>query len=317
MTLRKFSAVATLALSLPLLTYSCKEDAATPSDQGRGDFRVEMTDAPIDDANVKAVFVTVADIRVDGESLESYTSATVEVSALTNGTTELLYAGQLATDNYNKIELVLEDGLKAVDGGPGCYYINEDNQKVALEAGNDGVLSISDSGFELAQSGAVTAVVDFDLRKALVRTADEAKPYAFAAGARLAQSLRVVEKARTGTLSGTVTTDSNTDGEVIVYAYKKGTYAPSEAEGQSDDELFLNAVSSAKLNANNEYVLSYLEAGTYELVAAYYRDADQDGRLEMKGEFQVSALGGLDLGLLTVSANTTTKVDFRLSGFVN
>ena len=314
---RNVYAVATLALSLPLLTFSCKEDTATPSDEGKGDFRVEMTDAPIDDADVKAVFVTVADVRVDGESLDAYSSATVEVSALTDGTTELLYAGELAADNYNKIELVLEDGVKAVDGGPGCYYINEDNQKVALEVANDGVINIANSDFELTQNGAVTAVVDFDLRKALVRTEDEAKPYAFAAGTRLAQSLRMVEKDRTGTLSGTVTTENEAEGEVIVYAYRKGTYAPSEAEAERDDELFLNAVSSAKVNANNEYILSFLEAGTYELVAASYQDTDQDGRLEMKGEFQVSALGGLDLGLLTVSANTTTKVDFRLSGFVD
>ncbi|PPK86224.1 uncharacterized protein DUF4382 [Neolewinella xylanilytica] len=313
MQLGNLSGVVTLALTLPLLTFGCKEDPASPSDEGNGAFRVEITDAPSDDANVKGVFVTIADIRVAGESLEAYTATTVEISALTNGATELLYAGELAAKSYNKIELVLEDGLTAVAGGPGCYYVNEDNQKVALEVADEGVITLTDSGFEMVQSGSVNAVVDFDLRKALVRTGDETKPYAFAATNRLNNSLRVVQKDRTGTLSGTVSRDSQAEGEVVVYAYQKGTFTASEAEGDSDDELFLNAVSSTKLNTNNEYTLAYLEAGSYELVAVSYEDTDEDGRLEMRGQFKISAIGELDLGLLQVTANSTTTADFKVS----
>ena len=317
MKLSNLSGVATLALTLPFLTFSCQKETATPSNEGDGDFRVEMTDAPIDDDHVKAVFVTVADIKLDGASLEGYTTTTVEVSSLTNGETELLYAGQLPARSYNKIELVMEDGMEAVAGGPGCYYVNQDNQKVALEVANEGVISIQESGFELVQSGAVNAVVDFDLRKALVRTDDETKPYAFAASSRLNNSLRFVEKARTGTLTGTVTNDSQADGEVVVYAYENGAYNSTEAQAENDDELFLNAVSSTKLNANNEYTLSYLKAGTYELIAVSYQDTDQDGQLEMQGEFKLSTIAGLDLGLLKVDANATTNIDFKVSGFNN
>ena len=315
MNLSNLSGVATLALALPFLTYSCKDDSATPAGEGNGDFRVEMTDAPVDDANVKAVFVTVADVKVDGESLQGYSQTTVEVSALTNGQTELLYAGELAAKSYQKIELVLEDGATAVNGGPGCYYVNQDNQKMALEVANDGMLTLQESDFRLTESGSVTSVIDFDLRKALVRTEDAAKPYAFAAGARLQNSLRMVEKDRTGTLAGTVKNESQTEGEIVVYAYKQGTYAASEAEADRDDELFLNAVSSSKVNANNEYQLSFLEAGTYELIAVSYVDQDQDGELEMKGRFNTSVIGGIDLGLLSVSASNTTTIDFSVTGF--
>ena len=315
MNLSNLSGVATLALALPFLTYSCKDDSATPAGEGNGDFRVEMTDAPVDDANVKAVFVTVADVKVDGESLQGYSQTTVEVSALTNGQTELLYAGELAAKSYQKIELVLEDGATAVNGGPGCYYVNQDNQKMALEVANDGMLTLQESDFRLTESGSVTSVIDFDLRKALVRTEDATKPYAFAAGARLQNSLRMVEKGRTGTLAGTVKNESQTESEIVVYAYKQGTYAASEAEADRDDELFLNAVSSSKVNANNEYQLSFLEAGTYELIAVSYVDQDQDGELEMKGRFNTSVIGGIDLGLLSVSASTTTTIDFSVTGF--
>ena len=315
MNLSNLSRVATLALALPFLTYSCKEDSATPAGAGDGDFRVEMTDAPIDDANVKAVFVTVADVKVDGESLAGYNQTTVEVSALTNGQTELLYAGQLAAKTYQKIELVLEDGATAVNGGPGCYYVNQDNQKMALEVANDGMLRLQESGFQLTESGSVTSVIDFDLRKALVRSGDAAKPYAFATGARLENSLRMVDKGRSGTLAGTVRNESQTEGEIVVYAYEQGTYSTSEAEGNRDDELFLNAVSSSKVNTNNEYRLSYLEAGTYELIAVSYVDENQDGELEMKGRFNTSVVGGLDLDLVSVGASSTTTIDFTVTGF--
>ena len=315
MRLSNLSGVVTLALTLPFLTYSCKDDAATPAGEGNGEFRVEMTDAPIDDANVKAVFVTVADVKVDGESLEGYSQTTVEVSALTNGQTELLYAGELAAKAYQKIELVLEDGATSVNGGPGCYYVNQDNQKMALEVANDGMLTLQNSDFQMQESSTLTSVIDFDLRKALVRTEDTAKPYAFAGATRLQSSLRMVEKARTGTLAGTVKNESQTEGAIVVYAYKQGTYASTEAQGDSDDELFLNAVSSSLVNANDEYKLSFLEAGTYELIAVSYVDEDQDGELEMKGRFNTSVVGGLDLGLLTVSASSTTTIDFSVTGF--
>ncbi|WP_157975864.1 DUF4382 domain-containing protein [Lewinella sp. IMCC34191] len=313
MRLSNLSGVVTLALTLPLLTFSCKEDPATPSTEREGDFRVEMTDAPIDDAYVKAVVVTVADIKVDGESLEGFNRSTVEVSALVNGETDLLYSGQLAAKNYNKIELVLDDDPKAVNNGPGCYYINPDNQKKALQVANDGVITIQESKFSMAADAAVTAVIDFDLRKAFVRTQDETEPYALAAGTRLNQSLRFVEKDRTGMLTGTVTNNSESEGEIVVYAYKQGTYTSTEASADRDDELFLNAVSSSKVNANNEYTLSFLEAGAYELIAVSYKDQDSDGDLEIEAQFKVTATGGLDLGLLQVKAESTTTADFNLS----
>ncbi|NJB85107.1 hypothetical protein GGR26_000852 [Lewinella marina] len=312
----KFSLVSTrllVALTLMFFAFSCSEDdPATPAGEGNGDFSVEMTDAPIDDAQVKAVFVTVSDIRVDGQSVEGFNSTTVEISALTNGNTETLYDGQLAADSYSKLEIVLEDGANAVNGGPGCYVLNQDNEKIALEVANDGVLTVQNSDFTLSESGSVAAVVDFDLRKALVRTDNEAKPYRFAAESRLENSLRFVTKDRSGTITGTINDESNQNGEIVVYAYAKGTYSDSEAQGSSDDELFLNAVSSTTVNGNMEYTLAFLEEGQYELVAASYKDTDNDGEVEMRGTFELSTLTNLDLAGIAVTGNSTTTADFTI-----
>ncbi|THH41707.1 DUF4382 domain-containing protein [Neolewinella litorea] len=312
----KFSLISTrllVALTVFFFAFSCTEDE-TPamSGSGNGDFSVEMTDAPIDDAEVKAVFVTVSDVRVDGQSVEGFNTTTVEISALTNGNTETLYDGQLAADSYSKLEIVLEDGANAVNGGPGCYVLNQNNEKIALEVANDGVLTVQNSDFTLTESGSVAAVVDFDLRKALVRTDDESKPYRFAAENRLENSLRFVTKDRSGTITGTVKDESNQEGEIIVYAYTKGSYSSSEAQGDNDDELFLNAVSSTSVNSNMEYTLAFLNEGQYELVAASYEDTDNDGEVEMKGTFELSTLTNLDLTGISVNGNSTTTADFTI-----
>ncbi|WP_116124661.1 DUF4382 domain-containing protein [Lewinella sp. IMCC34183] len=306
-----------VALTVMFFTFSCgEEEPATPSGSGSGDFTVEMTDAPLDDANVKAVFVTVSEVRVDGQAIEGFSATTVNVSALTDGTTETLFDGQLAADSYSKLELVLEDGAEAVNGGPGCYVLTKDDTKVALEATGDGVLTVNNSDFTITESASVSAVVDFDLRKALVRAEDETKPYKFAAESRLENSLRFVNKDRSGTLTGTVTDNSDTETEIVVYAYAKGTYRSSEATGDSDDELFLNAVSSATVNSNMEYTLAFLSEGEYELVAVAYDDRDDDGKTEMQGTFNMSSAANLNLTGLKVNAKSSTTVDLTLSGLI-
>jgi hypothetical protein len=66
-----------------------------------------MTDAPIDNANVEAVFVTVSDIMVDGTSLEGFSRTTFDLSALVDGKTETLGKLKLEADSYSDIQLEL------------------------------------------------------------------------------------------------------------------------------------------------------------------------------------------------------------------
>ena len=55
-----------------------------PDDKGSVNF--EMTDAPIDDANVQGAFVTVASIKVDGENYGGFSGKqTIDLLAYQNG----------------------------------------------------------------------------------------------------------------------------------------------------------------------------------------------------------------------------------------
>lgn len=313
MTFNSLSARLFALLLLVAVTFGCEDD--DPTTTAQGGFTLEMTDAPIDDADVSAVFVTVADVKVDGQSVSGFSRTTVEISALQNGVTETLINADLEARAYNSLEIVLDDATDAAGNAPGCYVEQTDGAKVALEVAGDGALTVSNSAFTVTQGATTAVVIDFDLRKALQRAEDESEPYRFAAESRLESSLRFVEKQQTGTLSGTVSNTSGEDGEVVIYAYAAGTYSASEAEGE-EDELFLNAVSSTRLSATGDYQLSFLEAGSYELVAASYQDEDSDGELELAGRFSLEALLGLNLAGLSVEAESNTSADFRLTALL-
>ncbi|TXF87862.1 DUF4382 domain-containing protein [Neolewinella aurantiaca] len=298
-------------LLLVSVCFACEDDdSTTPS--ASGSFTLEITDAPIDDADVSAVFVTIADVKVDGASIEGFSRTTVELSALQNGVTELIASADLEARTYNTIEVVLDDAQDASGNAPGCYVRRTDGTTVALDVDGDGSLTVSDASFTVNQGATVAAVIDFDLRKAIQRGESATEPYRFAAEARLESSLRFVEKELTGTLQGTVSNASGEDGEVVIYAYAAGTYQASEAEGE-ENETFLNAVSSTRLTAGGSYTLAFLESGSYELVAVSYQDEDNDGELELAGQFELNAALGINLGGLSVDATSLTTANFTLS----
>lgn len=306
----------TCALTLLVaLCFACEEDNNTTA-ATTGSFQLEMTDAPVDDPDVRGVFVTVADVRVDGQSVSGFSRTTVEVSALTDGATALLASTQLEANAYSSVEIILDGARDEAGNAPGCYVMTADGSKSALEVAGDGALSINSSGFRLEERGDFSAVVDFDLRKAVQRSEGQADEYRFASESRLESSLRFVEKSRTGTLRGSVANNSGErEGEVIIYAYAAGTYQDSEARGD-DDELFLNAVSSTRLSGGGDYTLAFLEEGSYDLVAASYQDSDGDGDLELAGRFQLNAGLSILLGGLTVDAQSSTTVDFALTALL-
>ena len=297
-----------------VLFMGCEKDEVTAT-SGEGRLEVDMTDAPVDDPDLRGVFVTVTDLRVDGTSVEGFSASTVEVSALQNGRTQGLFSGNVEAKSYNRLELVLDDQADATGGSPGCYALTEDGKKVALEVANNGVIAINNSTFALEENATVRAVVDFDLRKAVQRTEDEAKPYRFAASSRLNNSLRFTTRAKSGTISGKVTDNSGKSSTIVVYAYASGAYSNAETEGDANNR-FLKATSSTRVKADGSYTLAFLESGTYELVAAAYADEDDDGHTEFSGTFNMSAVAGVDLGGITVDAESQTTVDIALTALL-
>ncbi|MDO9615002.1 MAG: DUF4382 domain-containing protein, partial [Bacteroidota bacterium] len=95
-----------LVILIPLFTIQCSK-SDDDSDQTSGNLSVKITDAPSDDANIQAIFVTVAGVKVNGVSVEGFQKKTIKISDLHSGETEVLFAGDVQADTYSNISLVL------------------------------------------------------------------------------------------------------------------------------------------------------------------------------------------------------------------
>lgn len=63
---------------------SCQEDLIDDgtNDGEKGTLKLEITDAPIDNASVEGVFVTIASIALDGIEVNNFTKTTMDLKAL-------------------------------------------------------------------------------------------------------------------------------------------------------------------------------------------------------------------------------------------
>lgn len=312
---RKFSRFLIL-LCIPLAFWQCDKD-----DDGVGQLRIELTDAPLDDANVKGVFVTVAEIRVDGKLWPGAdTKQTVDLFALQNGNVQSLGIGEMDAKSYDRISLVLDLDEDASGNSPGCYVLGQDNQKHDLSTSTESELTIdvTDTDFDVVNEGTTSVVVDFDLRKSL-RYGNPNEPssdYSFATNAEMNSALRHVSKNRAGHIEGSYTDLITTSDLVVVYAYEKGQFNRQQEVSGSSDEQFENAVTSAAVDAQGDYRISWLEEGDYELVFASYEDDGSNGTMDLQGTINLTTLLGIDLKSISVGVSATVSIDVTATGIL-
>ncbi len=301
-----------------LLTTACDDDNDNDGSDLQGDLRVELTDSPIDDPDISGVFVTVADIRIDGESWDGFTGkTTIDLMAYQNGRTELIGDGSLDAESYNNLELVLDYEEDASGNSPGCYVEKMDGTKKQLRTDDNTLEANKDFTVEANQSSDI--VIDFDLRKAVQRSDDAQEEYTFVAQNNLEAALRVVNKAEAGTIEGELMDNSTNSDRIVVYAYTEGAFnRMQEMQENSNGLRFQNAVSSSVVAEDGTYALSFLESGDYELVFASYRDIDNDGETDLQGSLELNLLGnlGLDLTALSVQSQTSLEVNLQITGLL-
>lgn len=293
------------------------DDSSEP--QGKGDVEFEVTDAPSDDASIKAVFVTVADIQVDGRSVSGFAKQTIDLKAYQEGNTKLLAkAGQLDARSYNNLTLVLDLNTDANGSTPGCYVLTQDDTKYKLKNTTSGLAEITiNKGWRVVANTTSKIVMDFDLRKSLDYSDDPLVRYSFVTDDKLSAAIRLVARENSGTIKGSYEADSNAD-KIIVYAYKKGTFsAGTETEPQGENDLlFANAVASAEVKqglAGRTFTLAFLEEGEYEL---YFAAHSQDTSGQMRFEALLSSetkIDGSVTNLIKVQGGLTVNVSGTIS----
>jgi hypothetical protein len=305
-----------IALTTISLVVSCNKDDDGDVNKGTEsyDTSFKMTDAPIDNSNVEAVFVTVSNIKVDGTSLEGFNKTTFDLAALVNGQTKTLGNLQLEAGSYSNIELELDYATDAAGNAPGCYVEMANGEKDKLEAAADKI-TITDT-FEVFASNTNEIIIDFDLRKTIrEEQGTVSSNFEFVSMSELSAGIRTVNEEATGMISGTANDAQNTSDKIVVYAYEKETFdAEVETKGQGNSNVtFANAVTSSEVSGlNNGYSLNFLAEGEYELVFVSY---NQEGEgLTFNSLLEVESITGLNLGAITVTSSIRLSANVTITG---
>ena len=308
----KISGLAFLAL-VGMMSCSKNDDAAMGGESYNTSF--EVTDAPIDNAEVEAVFVTIANVSVDGKSLEGFNATTVNLAALVNGKTEALGNLDLQAKSYSSIVFELDFDKDVNGDAPGCYVEKANGEKDALVATSNKI-TINDT-FEVLANATNVIVIDFDLRKTIKEEKDGlSSDFNFVTMAELTAGIRTVNAELTGKISGSANDANNTSDKIIVYAYEKGTFnADVETQGKGESEVtFANAVTSAEVKGlSGSYSLDFLEEGEYELIFASYKE-DDNSEFYFNALLNVESTTGLNLGAIEVSSALQISANVTVTG---
>ena len=309
--------LAAIILFSALFFVQCSNDDDDVDNTEKGTLAVKITDAPSDDLNIEGTFVTVSDIKIDGKSIEGFNKQTIEISAYRNGNAKLLVSEEVAAKTYNKITLVLDQETDASGNAPGSYILTGDNEKHDLFAETNTVSEITVSKAIGVTRGMETSVViDFDLRKAVVRNPEATgnSNYRFVTSAELQSAVRAAIENESGEVTGKIDQAAISETETFVFIYKKGEFnAAAETAGSGESNVrFAHAVTSAKVESDGSYKLSFLEEGDYEVHLASY-EKEGDNKFSFKGILDAnSIIDGLLLNNISVSANSTVELNIKV-----
>ncbi|MCB0642528.1 MAG: DUF4382 domain-containing protein [Phaeodactylibacter sp.] len=320
--LKWFSGSAVLALFFAIAFVQCTPDAQDDDVQTSGKLNLEITDAPVDDPAVKGAFVTIAEVKVDGQSLEGFEGKqTIDLMAYQNGAVKGLGLADLEAGSYSNITLVLDYDSDANGNAPGCYILDDSGQKRDLRASSSSSneITIDTAPFDVQTNQQTNVVIDFDLRKTIAYDEDAAETdYKFATNAEMRAGIRSVDKKKAGRAQGNCSTPFLFSDQVIVYAYKKGTFnRAQETSVQGTSKIrFKNAVTSAKVKADGSFDMSYMEEGEYELYFFGYSDIDSNGTLDLLGSLSLDLLGTIDFQAININAAATTNLNISITGLL-
>jgi hypothetical protein len=311
-----------LGCTVTLFTACADDDSNEP--MGKGEVEFEITDAPIDDANVKSVFVTVAEVKVDGRSLSGFTKQTIDLKAYQDGNTKLLGVTELDARTYSNVSLVLDLDTDAHGDSPGCYVLTAGQVKYKLKNTTTGTTNIViNQSWKAAKDAKTTVVMDFDLRKSIRYSEDPAIQYSFVSDNNLQTALRLVTTETSGTIKGSYQEEASLDADkIVVYAYKKGSFnVTTETQAQGADGIFFkNAVASAEVKESltgKVYTLAFLPEGEYELHFAAYSKNNESGRSSFEALLQSeTSINGSVASFVKVQGSASVSISTKIKGII-
>ena len=247
-----------------------------------GTLTLNITDAPVDAENISGVYIKInqIDVNKDGEwiTLEDFVGPQeYDLLELTGGEFALLGEFELEAGQYDQIRFILDitEQTQQSPTTPGSYveFTDESTEPLFVPSGGQTGYKVVGS-FTVPVNGDVDVTVDFDVRKALVKTGGQGPNQKYL----LKPVLRLIVNDVAGDISGAITNGSEYT-DIVVFAYEDGDWVATEADAPEEGEArFPEAISSAKMDDEGNYIIPFLAYETYDLVVAGY-NGDEFGEV--------------------------------------
>jgi hypothetical protein len=179
-------------LSLLMTTFSsCDKEPTEPSVEN-GYIIVHLTDAPADFDAVNITFSEIS-VHLDSEwvTIDIEPDATVNLLDWTNGRSMILGQDEVPAGHYTQVRLKIEAAEIVID---------EETFPLDVPSGAQSGLKLG-LHFTIEPGSTYELVLDFDVNRSIVTTGPKKDPK----GYKLKPHIRVISKAVSGSISGTVT----------------------------------------------------------------------------------------------------------------
>lgn len=258
--MRYFSSLLVLLLLSVIIWAGCADRATTPDQTST--LKISLTDAP---AVFETVNITFSEIsaHIDGQWITVRGEpVTVNLLEWNNGQSIVIGTAEVPAGHYIQIRLKIQNAEVVVDGQTHQATVPSGAQ-TGLKLGPEFTINAG-STYEL--------VIDFDAHRSIVSTGspNDINKY------KLKPTLRVVPKAITGSISGTVTNPENLP---VAYAL-----------------VGMDTVTATAVNKiSGAFMLAFLPAGIYTVAIN-----DTAGLSFVKNGVEVVVGANQNLGLLTL-----------------
>lgn len=193
--MRTFIIFLLMPLLLGLSLIGCSKDQNPGTPAGTGTLKITLTDAPADFQAVNITFSEIsahidsAWVTVRGEPI------TVNLLEWNNGQSIVIGTAEVPAGHYTQIRLKIDQAEVVVDG---------QTFPVTVPSGAQTGLKLI-AEFTIPEGSTFELVIDFDANRSIVTTGPPNNPRGFI----LKPTIRVVPKAITGSISGTVANPAN------------------------------------------------------------------------------------------------------------
>lgn len=246
-------------------------------DASKGRLEIAITDAPIDDENISAVYLSIAGVELKTGD-EEWTElgafdepVVINLLDYQNGEVFFLTEESVDAGDYSEIRLILNmpEGEGATKANAGTYLEYQDGTIQPLFVPSGSTSGYKAKGEFTVPAGGVTGLtIDFDVRKSVVKAGNSGKYI-------LKPILRLLENNNVAMIKGNVISLEEY-ATIKVFAYANDSFTEDEiTEPATDDVDFPNAVTSANVDANGNFTLAFMEPGTYDIYAVGFDDAGE------------------------------------------